>query len=138
MTRRQPCRPSRPSPRRSPSVGGKPDAGVGVLGCVRLLYGSGLLLAPGALLGHVPEARIDRRTRGFARVLGVRQIAQAAAVDRRRSRSWILAGVAVDAIHATTMAGLALLDSRRRVLAGANALAATAFALAGLHDARRV
>ena len=107
-----------------------------VLTCVRLLYGSALLLEPRAALGDLADTRIDRRAVWFARLLGARHIAQAATVDRHRSRGWILAGAAVDVTHAVTMAGLALLDRRRRVLAAANALGATAFALAGVHEAR--
>ena len=44
----------------------------------------------------------------------------------------MLAGVAVDAAHGTTMVVLAGLDPARRRLAGANAVVAGAFTLAGL------
>lgn len=104
---------------------------------LRLLYGSALLLAPDALLGGLPEARIDSRALRFARILGARQIVQAVVADRWPSRGWILVGAAVDGAHAASMTTLALLDRRRRGLASANALGATAFMLAGLLDSRR-
>lgn len=123
---------------RRPSMFDRALTSTRVLGWVRLLYGSALVWQPRALLGDLADARIDRRAARFARLLGARQIVQAAILGRHVSRSWILAGVAVDATHAATMVGLALLDRRRRLLASANALAASAFALAGVHEARRV
>jgi hypothetical protein len=108
-----------------------------VLAGVRLLYGSALLLAPGWLLGDLPDAHIDRRALVFSRVLGARHIIQAAVFDGRGARGWIVAGAAVDATRAGSMALLAPLDPRRRTLVSANALGATAFALVGLHQARR-
>ncbi len=105
---------------------------------VRLIYGSALLLAPDAVLAERTNGPIDRRAVLVARVLGARQIVQAVVVRRKRSRGWILGGVAIDATHAATMLLLALNDRRRRTLATANALGATAFALVGLRQARRM
>lgn len=110
---------------------------VRVLAGFRLLYGSALLAAPDALLGDLPEARIDRRALAFARVLGARQVVQAVMAYRWPSRRASLVGVAVDGAHAASMVTLARLDPRRRGLASANALGASAFALAGLLAARR-
>lgn len=110
----------------------------GALTGARVLWGSALLLAPGAMLGEARDAQTDRRARTFARVLGARQLAQAALVAPRGSRDWvILAGAAVDAAHAATMVALAVLDRTRRKLALTNAFAATAFALAGAREAHR-
>ena len=105
--------------------------------CVRLLWGSALLLAPGALLREWSDALVDRRARVFARVLGARQIAQALALSRRGGRGWLAAGAAVDATHAATMVVLAVVDPQRRALARANAVTATSFALAGAYAAWR-
>jgi hypothetical protein len=104
---------------------------------VRLLWGFALLLAPGALLGEWPDARVDRRARVFARLLGTRQLAQALVLSKRGGPGWIAAGAAVDTTHAATMVALAVVDRRRRALASANALTATTFALAGAYQAWR-
>ncbi len=109
---------------------------------IRALGGAVLLLAPDAVLRALPHQQIDRSTRVFARILGTRYLAQAAIVDSRTGaisgRRWILAGAAVDAIHATTMVALALLRPSRRKLALTNATAASAFAAVGLYQARRL
>lgn len=107
------------------------------LACLRLAYGSALLLAPDALLGDLTRARTDRRARLFARVLGARHVVETAVLWRHRSRRWLLGGAAVDGLHAATMIGLALIDEERRGPANANALGAAAFALAGLYEAAR-
>lgn len=107
---------------------------------IRALGGAALLLAPDAVLCKLPHQQIDRSTRLFARILGIRYLAQAAIVDSQTAgisgRRWILAGAAVDAIHATTMVALALLKPNQRKLALTNATAASAFAAAGLYQAR--
>ncbi|PZS06759.1 MAG: hypothetical protein DLM64_15985 [Solirubrobacterales bacterium] len=97
----------------------------------RVLHGSALLLAP------VGDPLGDRGARVFARVLGARQLLQAAVVRPGSARGQVLAGAAVDGAHAASMVLLALVDPRRRALAGANALAASAFALGGLCEAER-
>ncbi len=102
---------------------------------IRVAWGAALLLAPGRVLRALPHQQIDRRARVFARVLGARDVAQAALIARRPTRGWILAGVAVDATHATTMVALALLRPGRRKLALANLMTASAFAIAGVHQA---
>lgn len=110
------------------------------LTAIRAGWGAALLIAPGAVLRDLPHQRIDRPARAFARVLGARQLAQAALAGRRRgrasSRGWILTGAAVDATHAATMLALALLRPDRRKLALANVALASAFAAAGVHQAR--
>jgi hypothetical protein len=102
----------------------------------RLLYGSALVLAPDALLGELHAGAVDRRARTFARVLGARQVIEAMLVGPGASPRRIRLGAAVDGVHALTMVTLAAVDPRRRGLAGANALVATALALLGLEEAR--
>jgi len=109
-----------------------------LLTVARALWGAALLIAPGAVLGDLPHQRIDRPARAFARVLGARHIIQAAITSRRHTRSWILAGAALDATHAATMAVLAGLRPDRRKLALSNTAAASMFAAAGVAESRRI
>lgn len=106
------------------------------LTAIRTAWGAALLVAPGAVVRRVPHQRLDRRARAVAHALGGRDLAQAVIVGRHHTRTWVLAGTAVDAAHATSMVALALLAPKRRALALMNATAATAFAVAGAYDAR--
>ncbi len=103
---------------------------------IRAAWGAALLIAPNAVLHYLSHQRIDRPDRVFARVLGTRDLAQAAILSRRPTRGWILVGAAIDATHASTMLALALLMPDRRRLALVNAATATAFVAAGVHQAR--
>ncbi len=96
-----------------------------------------LLVAPEVVLRDLPHQRVDRGARVFARVLGARHLIQAAITSREDTRGWVLAGAAVDATHAATMAALAALRPDRRKLALTNVATATALAAAGVADARR-
>lgn len=78
--------------------------------------------------GPRPDARV-------VRLLGGRMLAQHALVVLRPTRGVVLAGAAVDALHALSMLGAAALSSRYRrpallsaATAGASALAAAAVA----------
>lgn len=102
---------------------------------LRAAWGAALLLVPGRVLRALPHGQIDRPARGFARVLGARDVAQAALIARRPTRGRILTGAVVDATHATTMVALALLRPDRRKLALTNVATASAFAIAGVHRA---
>jgi hypothetical protein len=100
------------------------------LRAARIAYGAALLLAPDPMLGAVGDRHPDAPARTFARVLGARQIVEAALVgfDHPARRC---AGTAVDAIHAIS----ALLFARRwpthaHVL-HANAVTAVSLAAAG-------
>jgi hypothetical protein len=99
---------------------------------VRLLWGTALLVAPEAVLSHLPHQRIDRPARTFARLLGTRHLVQAAITTRCPTPRSILAGAAIDATHAATMAILAAIRPDRRDLALTNAATATALAAAGV------
>jgi len=103
----------------------------------RLVYGAALLLAPDALLGELRMGPLDRRARSVARVLGARQLIEGTLVGSGASVRRIGLGAAVDGVHALSMGALAWLDPRRRRLATANALVATALALAGVVEVRR-
>ncbi len=102
---------------------------------IRAAWGAALVIAPDAVLRRLPHQQIDRPTLACARVLGVRELAQAVVVGQRPRRGWILAGATVDATHAATMLAVALLLPDRRKLALANAATASAFAAAGVHRA---
>jgi hypothetical protein len=103
---------------------------------VRLLWGTALLVAPEAVLSHLPHQRIDRPARTFARLLGTRHLLQAAITTRYPTPGTILAGAAIDATHAATMAILAAIRPDRRDLALTNAATATALAAAGVATAQ--
>ncbi|MGH2843638.1 MAG: hypothetical protein ACRDKL_08650 [Solirubrobacteraceae bacterium] len=102
------------------------------LTAIRAAWGSALLLSPNAVLRSLPHDRIDRRTLMFVRVLGSRHLMQVAIDSRHGSRGSILAGAAIDAIHASTMLTLARLAPDRRRLALTNAATAAMFTLAGV------
>lgn len=106
------------------------------LSWVQTLLGGALLLAPRFVLASVGHERIDRPAVAFARVLGARHLLQVAVMGRRPARGRTLAGAAVDAIHASTMAGLAVARADRRRFALANAAVASALAVAGVREAR--
>ena len=103
---------------------------------IRVVSGAGLLIAPGALLGDLLNERIDRPARVFARILGARHLAQAAIMARHHTPKWILAGAAVDATHAATVALLAAVRPDRRRLALTNVASATMLAVSGVYEAR--
>ena len=94
---------------------------------VRAAYGMCELLAPdyvsGLLLGEMP----DGRTRVVIRILGARHLVQAV-LTVRGGRTAHLVGGSVDAVHAASMAGVAVLDSRHRRSAGVSAALALVFA----------
>jgi hypothetical protein len=110
-------------------------------------YGVALLAAPQALIkltgdaltGQSPgeRARPSRRACGVARVLGVRHLVQAgltaAALRAGPGRTYyaLAGGAAVDALHAATMVGLALMDQGARRVALADTGAELALATAG-------
>lgn len=93
----------------------------------RAAYGLVLLGRPGVL----------------PKILGARLVLQAAATlfasagaDRTTRRALHEVGAGVDALHATSMVGLALCSARRRREASRQALAATALAAGGALVAR--
>lgn len=97
---------------------------------LRAAYGAALLAAPRATLRHVPGADTGGGVPVFARVLGARQLAEAWLTRGGRATPATV-GAAVDAIHAATAVGLAVVDGRHRPLALANAAVATLLAADG-------
>ena len=108
-----------------------------VLTAVRVAYGAALLLVPRPALGALTRPRCGRREPDgaevvVARVLGLRQLAQAAG-ERALPRGRTL-GALVDTVHALSMLGWAAVDRGHRPTALTSAVIALAFATtAGLH-----
>lgn len=73
--------------------------------------------------------------RRVVRFLGARQLAQALGSGRRPTSAVLSLGAEVDIAHGTTMIALALLDSRYRRLALAEAFIAACFAINGTRGA---
>src|SRR5450755_502709 len=85
-------------------------------------YGAVLALAPASVLSSLAGQPCDRPTLIVARVLGWRELAQAAVLRSHPGREWQLAGAGVDALHGASMLALAAVgDRRHRPLALANA-----------------
>jgi hypothetical protein len=93
-------------------------------------YGAALLCAPGPIIGVVTGQPPSRRARRVARILGVRHLAQAAITALNPGPEIVALGVVVDLLHAASMFAFAAAvpDLRRAELA--DALAATALAVA--------
>ncbi len=101
---------------------------------VRAVYGTILVVAP-QTLGIVAAGSPGRGASLFARVLGTRQLVEAAALGTHSSPGWRVAGACVDGVHAASAVALALLAPKRRRLLLCNAALAAAFAAAGLRAA---
>lgn len=84
---------------------------------VRACWGSALLIAPRQVMTTVHHVRIDTKSLAVARILGARQLTQAVLSGWRPSPEVLAMGVWVDAVHAMTALGLAVLD-RSRARAG--------------------
>ena len=93
-------------------------------------YGTALLCAPGPMIGVVTGQPPSRRARRVARLLGVRHLAQAVVTALSPGPEVVALGVVVDLVHAASMFAFAAAvpDLRRAELA--DALAATALAVA--------
>ncbi|HEX7356048.1 MAG TPA: hypothetical protein VF288_14595 [Mycobacteriales bacterium] len=79
----------------------------------RAAWGAALLLAPRAVLARVHHVQQDTAAVRVARLLGARQLAQAALSGVAPSRTALVLGMGVDAIHALTGVGFAAVDRRR-------------------------
>jgi hypothetical protein len=99
-------------------------------------YGTALLCVPGRMITGLTGAPVNGRVLAVARVLGVRQLAQAAVCGLAPARGVIQAGAAVDCLHAASMLALAGAEPRlRRPLLAETVIAAAlaSGAAAGLH-----
>lgn len=111
-------------------------AAVNRLTAARLGYGMVLLAEPG-LVVRVYGGQPGGPDRAVARVLGWRQVVQAAACAGSPGASVLLLGAETDVAHALSAVGLATADRPRRRAGLTEALLACAFAVAGVAAAKR-
>jgi hypothetical protein len=93
-------------------------------------YGAALLCAPGPIIGVVTGRPPSPRARQVARVLGVRHLAQAVITALNPGPEVVRLGVVVDLLHAASMFAFAAVVPDLRDAELADALAATALAVA--------
>ena len=93
-------------------------------------YGAALLCAPGPMIGVVTGQPPSRRARRVARILGVRHLLQAAVTAANPGPEVVALGVVVDLLHAASMFAFAAAVPELRSAELADALAATALAVA--------
>jgi hypothetical protein len=101
----------------------------------RAAWGVALLTVPGPVLRAIERTDHTRAQRVVARVLGIRNVLQAAVVASVGGRSIRRRGAAVDAIHVLTSLGMAAASHRWRRLALADAAIAAGLAAAGVRAA---
>ncbi len=97
----------------------------------RLGLGAAHLVAPGLGANSLTGAPFGRGARRLVRLLGARQLAQAAVSARRPTASVLLAGAGVDTLHAASMAAVALRRRRYHRAAAADGKVAAVLALSG-------
>ncbi len=104
---------------------------------VRALWGAALLIDPDRVMRATDSGPVDAPSRVVARILGARQLVQAALSGLRPSPEVLAMGVWVDTVHALTACTLAL-SVRRRARAGyTDAAIAGVWAAAGYHELGR-
>jgi hypothetical protein len=103
-----------------------------LLNVVRAGYGAGLLLLPRGALVRLARMPLDPLDVTVARVLGVRQLAQAAVLHRRPDLT--VPGAVVDGLHAASMVAVSRLDddAAHRTLAARDARSAGLLTVLGL------
>jgi hypothetical protein len=106
-----------------------PSAGGLTFALIRLSWGALLVAAPGRVVVALGGADTST-SRAVERTLGARHLLQGA-VELATWPRYRRVGVAVDLLHASTGVALAVGDERWRRPATLDALATTAFALAG-------
>lgn len=110
------------------------------LAAARAGYGMVELFAPGLLAERLLGQRLDPPARLIARILGARHLAQACVSGPAPTAAVLALGVEVDALHAASMIGVAVLSRRWRPAALISAAVAAGFATAGvlaMRNARR-
>jgi hypothetical protein len=100
-------------------------------------YGAVQLLWPDRSAEQLLGGPLKPAARTGVRVLGARQLAQAGLTAAAPTPALLAAGAGTDALHALSMAVLALADRRWRRPAVVSGLTATAFAAGGALAARR-
>jgi hypothetical protein len=113
---------------------GRPSART-ALSVIRGGYGALQLARPTLVSSRLLRVPLDARGQALTRLLGARQLAQAAASILTPSYPVLAIGVEVDLLHAASMLAFAL-AGRRRQATYTDALIAGAFALAGVLAAR--
>lgn len=104
---------------------------------IRAVWGTVLLVTPGAVLALTTDRVTSGTARSVLRVLGARHLAQAG-IERRWPRPRVLVAAAVvDGLHASSGVVLAAADRRWRRSALLDAAVATGFCLATARSARR-
>ena len=104
---------------------------VRVLSPARAAIGAARLVFPVLSLPGINTVGLGAGGRRVVRVLGVRQVAQAALTGRAPTRAVLWLGAEVDAAHAVSMVGLAICSRRYRRAALGDATVAGALAAAG-------
>lgn len=94
---------------------------------LRAGYGALLLAAPDPVIRLYTGHRAHRLTRAVARTLGSRHLIQAIVTSGKRGALVPALGVEVDAAHAVSMLGLAMIDQRGRRAGLVDVAAAGAF-----------
>ncbi|WP_344915434.1 SDR family oxidoreductase [Streptosporangium oxazolinicum] len=102
----------------------------------RAAWGLALLMAPAQVL-RVLGGRGNRGAKAVARLLGARQLGQAAWSGLRPSREVLAGGAVTDLVHAGTVLALGAANGRWRRVALSDAGIALAWSLAGLRDSGR-
>jgi hypothetical protein len=108
-----------------------------LLAGVRAGYGAVQLLWPECSAEQLLGGPLEPAARTAVRVLGARQLAQAALSLAAPTAPVLTAGAGTDTVHALSMAVLALADRRWRRPAVVSGLTAAAFAISGALAARR-
>jgi hypothetical protein len=98
---------------------------------VRAIAGATLLVFPRRVLGVLPGHRSDPPIRTAARVIGARDLGEAAMLGHRPTRRRVRIGAGIDAIHSASMVALAIASPKYRAPALSSALGAVALAGAG-------
>ena len=101
---------------------------------VRAVWGAALLLAPRQMLHSVHHVRVDTKSVVIARILGARQLTQAALSGVRPSPEVLAMGVWVDTVHALSAIGLSVADPDRARAGLTDTVVAGLWAAAGYHD----
>ena len=105
-------------------------------GAARAAYGAVLLARPGVVLRPIGDEPTDRRSHRVARLLGLRQLAQAGATAGRPGAAVLVVGAEVDLAHVVSMLALAAVDHRRSRLALLDAGVAAGWVACGVLAAR--
>lgn len=104
---------------------------------LRSFWGVALLAVPDHVAAALRGDPLDDPGRRVARLLGARQLAQAALSAGSPGAAVLALGAEVDAAHSLTALGLAAVDPRRRRVALVDGVVAGAFAAGGLMLARQ-